>query len=296
MKVSIEPALCTLSLLLLYSSTITKATAQHPASESNDEPIISDDATLIARISINDRDQIHLRLPTDGSLTHRKLPAIDISSASVSIFAADDNEDTASTDATCFFWHHNRRGNAMSDDFVSPAFRPGEPLPNAYPRAERLYCYDSTRDRADNDVYALFLENLAGQRDLVRLRLQDEERSYGVLELRDVGSELGVNVRKAALVAGPALPENEDVDVDVNETEAETEIDDADVASRFPAGLAAKPFLNYCFALWEPGSKRFFTAANGVAFFPYKTLERIYCYKANMGYEDTIPFDELDRL
>ena len=182
-------------------------------------------------------------------------------------------------------------------------------LSRAYLRAERLYCYDSTRDRAANDVYALFLENRAGQKDLVRLRLRDGDRGYGLLDLeaesadadadadtdtdaRPVPPGLRVNVRKAALIAGPVLPERA-TGAGGGAADGPTTREASSV--HHPATeFSPVPFLNYCYALWEPGAKRFFTAANGVAFFPYKTLARIYCYKANMGYEDTIPFNELD--
>ena len=272
----------------LLNSCITLGAASQITNE--DRGTDSSDENLV-HISIDNNDAINLRISRDGKLAYLNLPSLDTNNVTVS----------SDTDATCFLWHYNRLGNDMGDDFVSSSFTAYKPLLNAYPRAERIYCYDSTRDKEDNDVYAIFLENLAGQKDLVRIRLQDEAGTYGLLDLESAVSDaesvdpnLRVNVRKAALIAAPVLPP---APLSRSNTDSDQYAGSAaqDSSEDHPLGhLSAVPRLNYCYALWAPGAKRFFTATNAAAFFPYKTLARIYCYKAHMGFEDSIPFDKLD--
>ena len=270
--------------LFLLTSYITLRTAAQEIKDDRGTGVSSED---LVHISINNNDAVKLRVSSDGELAYLNLLSLDIDKVTIS----------SDIDATCFLWHYNRLGKDIGDDFVSPSFTAYNPLSNPYPSAERIYCYDSTRDQEDNNVYAIFLENLAGQKELLRVRLQNEEGTYGLLDLESAVSDaesidpnLRVNVRKAALIAGPALPSRPNAN---SGQSADSAADDS--SESYPTDHpSAAPRLNYCYALWAPGAKRFFTATNAAAFFPHKTLSRIYCYKANMGFEDSIPIDELN--
>lgn len=190
--------------LSLYCMLIVSIFSIIAASQS-----FTDDSAGIVEVRINNRERSYqLIVPPDGTLAHKDLlsdgkEAPDI--RNVEIFS--------DTNARCFFWRKDGSeitpDTASEDYFVSDSFSTEDSTELleddgtyslSYTRAERLYCYDTSRDNIEmNDTFALFLENDIGS-EIFRLRLEPNAY-YTIISLS--ASNMTVQLKKFALIDHP---------------------------------------------------------------------------------------------
>lgn len=167
------------------------------------------DSAGIVEVRINNRERSYqLIVPPDGTLAHKDLltggkEAPDI--RNVEIFS--------DTNARCFFWRKDgseiTKDTASEDYFVSNSFSTEDSTELlegdgtyslSYTRAERLYCYDTSRDNIEmNDTFAVFLENDVGSA-IFRLRMEPNTY-YTIASLSEMN--MTVQLRNFALIDHP---------------------------------------------------------------------------------------------
>ena len=105
--------------------------------------------------------------------------------------------------AVCFLWRQETEDTIRTDtaQWVSVSFSAGKQLTKSFPGAQRLYCFDNSRDQADGNIYTLFVENYEGDRELVRVRVP-EGKAFSELALVDKYPQFRVGPR-ASLVDTP---------------------------------------------------------------------------------------------
>ena len=159
MKNSTHYVLYIASLILPYISIHVAAATIQLGHDGAQEP--SSARENIASVMLSDHDPIDIPISPDGSLAHVDLEQpLDVTNAVVLSEVA----------ATCFFWRYRRRRDSRSthqDKIVSYTFSSGPRSPDSalsmfegdiFAGAERLYCYDSSREDTDGDVFTLFFE------------------------------------------------------------------------------------------------------------------------------------------
>ena len=225
-------------------------------------------ASSIAYVTV-DEMVIEMNIQSNGQLAHFNLEdPKNVKRASI----------RSERDVTCFFlmnWEdrtlalYNRSGASP----VSFSFSTNKKLSQAYESAKVLYCYDSTKEKASDDTFTVFVDNASGMKDLVRIKArqpsaQDAERVsekeavegkqmkelYAVIDLRDSYPELRKSVLSIALVRAPTAPRQYFWN------------------NAFPR--------NMCTALWTPNRGERFYVGRQLCFNSPKDVLRFTCYRA----------------
>lgn len=207
------------SLVVVYAIATASS---HASAQTGSEPttgLEDDGSSSIAYVTV-DEMLIEMNVPTSGQLTPFDLEdPIQVKRASI----------RSDRDITCFFWTKPEyRSSSVSTRGVilpiSRSFSTDEKLLRAYNTANVLYCYDSTGEKASDDTFTVFVENVSGMKDLVRLKArqrsaQDANRVneetaidgkemkdlYAVLDLRESYPDLRKSVLSIALVRAPTV-------------------------------------------------------------------------------------------
>ena len=94
-------------------------------------------------------ERVILDLPSNGDLVYKEIGGQNINQGSRVVWYGDQMPQNAH--ATCFLWRQSDEGIPWQPNlnFVSaPIYPMGEGIPFSFPRADRLYCFDSTADKA----------------------------------------------------------------------------------------------------------------------------------------------------
>ena len=158
----------------------------------NDINGLEDDFSNVL-VSMSGHKAAKLSLRRNGNLDYQDLPNVDISTALVREHEY----------ATCFFWRRieNLSQYSWPGRFISRPFSSGNPLTSMFDHAERLYCYDHTKEQLNGNIFTLFVENGKGDKKLTRIEIPEDE-SYIELGPDEFGVELGIR-SQIAVVASP---------------------------------------------------------------------------------------------
>lgn len=107
--------------------------------------------------------------------------------------------------AVCFLWRQETEDTIRTDtaQWVSESFSAEKQLSRSFAHAQRLYCFDNSRDQADGNIYTLFVENYKGDKELVRVRIPEDE-AFSELSLIDRYPQFRLGPR-ASLVDTPGV-------------------------------------------------------------------------------------------
>ena len=107
--------------------------------------------------------------------------------------------------AVCFLWRQETEDTIYTHtaQWVSISFSAERQLPKPFIGAQRLYCFDNSRDQADGNIYTLFVENYEGDKELVRVRVP-AGKHFSELSLVNEYPQLRVGPR-ASLVDAPGI-------------------------------------------------------------------------------------------
>ena len=186
--------------------------------------------------------EVILNLPSNGNLVYEEIEGQNVEEGSRVVWDGDKTPQNAR--ATCFLWRQSDEGIPWQPglNFASPPIYPtGEGTLRLFPRADRLYCFDSTADkvfhedvdstandgenyglsgldssekeRSDNSngTFTLLFEYRKGQQALIRLRSLpgsdtaslDFSDADAVVASTNSDIELGINVVRVALIDDP---------------------------------------------------------------------------------------------
>ena len=146
----------------------------------------------IVQVSMSNHPRLTLTIIGDGSLSYENLPGIDITGALIH-----DNDH-----ATCFFYRHPPY--PPNSKWISDIIEYRRPLIFPFEKADRLYCYDSSLEQNDRNIFTLFLENRENEKQKVQLRL-DEDVGYIELPVREAYPQFSVGL-KVAVINQPKPP------------------------------------------------------------------------------------------
>ena len=182
MESLLSSVLCRVYIFLAILSASATAAVIQQEDAGVGEPNSTGSGGKLVNVMMNDHAPIDISVPSDGSLAYVYLDQLtDVTAATV-------HSDIA---ATCFFWRYRKDYGANGDisfRTTSGTFSSGPRSPNdiliprdgwlsVFSDAERLYCFDSTREDADGDTFTLFFET--------------EEKAAGAVETSEAASVRG---------------------------------------------------------------------------------------------------------
>ena len=146
--------------------------------------IASPDSTV--QVSMSNHRRVTLSIRGNGALSYEDLPGIDITGALIH-----DNEH-----ATCFFY---RNLSSPSDSkWISDIIKYQRPLVLPFEKTDRLYCYDSSFEQNNKNIFTLFLENRENNKEKLFLLL-DEAQGFVELSISQAYPNFNVGLRVAVL-------------------------------------------------------------------------------------------------
>ena len=275
---------CSFSSVLLYFLTYlieatTPSLAQLPNEFNANSNADDHDGTSTARISVSG-DPVDITIPSDGSLVYHQFNYPNLVEYAWVI--------SSERDTTCFFWMTHEDRAMMMDNFrdvsaTSESFSSGQHLRVGFPFATRLYCYDSTAEKASDDTFTIFTENGDGMIDLVRVRARQNVASTApaephgrkterqgrkkekmqslraVLDLRESHPQLRTNAVAVSLIRAPTAPR----------------------VYFWNSGFARI----FCTVLWQASEGARFTIEKKLVFREPRDLLRFTCYRATTSEE-----------
>lgn len=242
--------------------------------------------------------QVILNVPSNGEMVYKEIGGQNVDEGAKVVWDGDQTRQNAQV--TCFFWRQSDEGTPWVPglNFASiPIYPMGEGISYSFPRADRLYCFDSTadtvlledigstsddiqsynlraterkiREKIDSSVgtFTLLFEYRFGRQALMRLRLEPGSHNT-TLDFSDADAvatsttsdiEPGINVVRVALIDTPR-PASDEIYRGVN----------AHLYEREPR----------CALILSPTSWQVVQVGRGTTFDPYINIYAIKCLKA----------------
>lgn len=138
------------------------------------------------QVSMSNHRRMTLNIRGNGVLSYEDLPGIDITGALIH-----DNEHV-----TCFFYR-NIPGPSGSK-WISDIIQYQRPLVYPFEKADRLYCYDSSFEQNNTNIFTLFLENREKNKEKISLLL-DEDQGFVELSISQAYPDFSIGLRVAVL-------------------------------------------------------------------------------------------------
>ena len=141
----------------------------------------------------NEALSVDIPVSPDGSLSSNEFFQLEVREARIE----------SEAHVTCFFY---KLYALMYPFSTTRPLQPAEPIFTI-----RLYCYDSSADKADGNTFVVFVEKPWDEKQLLRVRLEDGQ-SEGRLFLTPPNIEVIGNIESIALIDAPEVVENGDVE------------------------------------------------------------------------------------